>query len=85
MNYFACAADGYSSDTYEMGEALFASFCRHETKHGELPLDYGSILCSTACVSKPRTNRVQQVWDLINGIVRRLAKNSGVVRLPVSS
>jgi hypothetical protein len=82
LNHFACVADGHSSDTYEMGEALFSSFCRYESKYGESPLDHGSILMlDRVRIQAASAKESKAVWSQINGIVRRLARNA---RSPVA-
>lgn len=82
LDSFSFATDSMDGDAYEMGLAMFRSFCEAERKTFETPFDYGRlvvfdrvrIIAATAQESK-------SVWALIRNIIARFRREpvAGVV------
>jgi hypothetical protein len=73
---FVQAADIHSQEAYDVANALFASFCRVETKTGLWPMCYGSIVSFERLrIEKASAQQSGTIWALINRIIARMRRN----------
>jgi hypothetical protein len=75
MDSFVLACDEHSQATYDMAEAVVASFCRTGNQTGSSPFDYGSIvLFDRLRIEAVSANESRVVWHLIKVVLSRVRR-----------